>query len=125
MEQTRSRFPILEERSHAEVVRSCGSDGWIPLPQKSQTLIVLLYILQKLEPGRKRTSHRNSFLALIRQLSPKPQSQSLFAIEKAIRRPKGTGMSGGLPGSVAKLQGWEHLPTACSGTLCPCPNLLQ
>lgn len=70
----KNRSPTLEARIHVgvvgkEVVELMGGSK-IPHPQKSQALIVLLCILQKLEPGRKRTSHRNSFLAPIRQRSP-------------------------------------------------------
>jgi hypothetical protein len=51
--------------------------------------------LIKLEPVRKRRSHRNSFLALNRHQSPK--SESLFAAQQAIQRPKLTAMSGEAP----------------------------
>ena len=55
-----------------EVVEVRGGPP-IPHPHKGPTLIILLYLLQKLEPERMRTSHRNSLLAPLRQLSPKPQ----------------------------------------------------
>lgn len=49
--------------------------------------------LAKLEPVRKRINHRHSFLALDRQQSPKPRSESPLAAQQAIQRTKFTDMS--------------------------------
>lgn len=54
---TRSRLPVLENRSPVGVLRNEAAEvmggSQTPHPRKSQTLIVLVYILEKLESGAK------------------------------------------------------------------------
>lgn len=63
--------------------------------------------LTKLEPGRKGRSRRNAFLALHRQQSPK--SESLFAFQQAVQRPKITDMSKEAPELRSQARGLETL----------------
>lgn len=54
---TRSRLPVLEKRNPVGVLRDEGVEvmggSQIPHPRNSQTLIALVYILEKLESGAK------------------------------------------------------------------------
>lgn len=56
---------------------SCGRDGWIPNPTPSKQPdfnCFSIYFRKNWNQGQNRTSHKNSFLVPVKQLSPKPWS---------------------------------------------------
>lgn len=106
---------------------SCGSEGWTSNPTPSRRSDFNYFIISFTKTGTRENENKPQKRTLGSSQATEPQTTTLKSVcyWTGDSRTESTGTSSGLVGAVAELETWGHLPAACSGTLCPCPNQLQ